>query len=589
MPPSRFTLLPITLVLALALAVVLAACSPQPQPTPEATLPVIRPTLFDTPAPTITPAPPASIFVRLDGVIDTLHPFLATSDAARIVLGALFVGCAGEDADRQVIALGCERVPTAENGDARFIGEGLDRQLEVTFRIRPGWRWTDGRPVTAQDAVYAWQLAMSPEFGLRDRLAQSVFSMKAVDERTVRVVFLSAAQAQAAAAGTLRGEVPFEYFSQLGDYSDYSERQTPLAPATYWAAPRWLPSHLLQDVPAADQRASVFGQRPIGDGPFELAEVTSTRVELKPSAQPFPLGDSVPGGLVFVLDGQLPEGTPAVTFDAALAGSATMDAQTFPASVEQLVLNVDRFPFDDVRVRRAIAHALERDVLGQDPAETTAVPFSLVHDRAHAGALLSEAGWQCDVRPCVKGIANENGEIITRTLAFKITTTEREPRNIVAQAIQRQLAELGFAVDVEIVFGLGKDSRMFAPYEQGGILLRRDFDAALYQIDAPAAAAQFACSRIPTAEIHDAGQGNASGYCDPELDALLARSEDSEDTIGPRRADASAQARTRIEQAVPGVPLYYVRRPVFSRRVSGLKPAAHLPITWNAWEWRVER
>lgn len=595
MPASRFATF-----LSLFVVFALAACSSQPAPAPDATPIVIQATIFGTPTPaptlpptptpvpTSTPVPPQPIAVEMVGSVDTLHPFLATSDAARTVLAALFVGCAGEDAQRSAVALGCEQVPTAENGGARFVGEGLDRYLEVTFKIRPDWRWTDGRPVVAQDAVYAWQLAMAPEFGLRDPLAQSVYAMTAVDDKTLRVAFMSAAQAQAAAAGALRGDVPFEYFSQLGDYATYAGRETPLAPASYWAVARWLPSHLLRDVPPAEQRASSFAQRPIGDGPFELAEVSADRIALEPAAPDFPLGEPAPVGIAFVLGGRAPEGAPRVAAVPEAIPSAEVDAaRWYTSSVEQLVFNVDRFPFDDPRVRQAVAHALQRGAMGQDAATTSAAPFALDFDPARAAELLSEAGWQCDAKPCVKAIADDAGDVVTRTLAFKLVTTEREPRNVVAQAIQKQLAEAGFAVDVEIVFGRGRDSRMFAPYERGGILLTRDFDAALYQIAAPApVAGQFACARVPTEERRDPSQGNASGYCDPEVDALLAQSEDGEAVIGAGRGEALAQAMARIAQAAPAIPLYEVRRPVVVSGVSGVDPAAHLPITWNIWQWR---
>ena len=54
------------------------------------------------------------------------------------------------------------RVPTLENGGAVFVGEGADKHLEVTYKIRDGWRWTDGTPVTPADAIFYWKLTMDP-------------------------------------------------------------------------------------------------------------------------------------------------------------------------------------------------------------------------------------------------------------------------------------------------------------------------------------------------------------------------------------------------------------------------------------------
>ncbi len=582
---------------------VLTACSPEPAPPeiPDAT-PQIRLTIFAptetplptaTPQPTDTPMPPQPVRLLFAGAIDTLHPFYATSAGARDVLGALFIGCVGQDEQSAPVALGCEQTPTAENGGAIFIGEGLDRHLQVTFRIRPDWRWTDGVPVSALDAVYAWQLVMSPEAGLRDPLAQSVFSMIALDDRTVVVNFMSAAQARAAAAGALRGEVPFEYFSRLGDYAAYAQRERPLAPANYWAVLRWLPAHLLRDVSSMEQRSSAFAARPVGDGAYEIADVGESRIVLRPSARPFPIGAPGVAGIEFVAGGPatLVQGSaPFVSLeplpDRAAAGDVT--AISYPAGLEQLVFNVDRFPFDDVRVRQAVAHAIDRAALVGDTRSAVPARSALSYDPARSRALLAEAGWVCNTWPCRKTFTDANGAVVTRTLEFKLTTTEREPRNTIAQIIQKQLAAVGFGVDIEIVFGLGRESKMFAPYEAGGILLTRNFDAALYQTIAPTAlGGQFGCASIPTRDAHDFSKGNAGGFCDEAVERLIAEAEDGESVISPRaRERAFAQAEAAIQQAAPFVPLYAPKREAWSRGVAGVRPSPYVPITWNAWEWR---
>ncbi len=97
---------------------------------------------------------------------------------------------------------------------------------------------------------------------------------------------------------------------------------------------------------------------------------------------------------------------------------------------------------------------------------------------------------------------------------------------------------------------------------------------------------QFACASVPTAESNDSSKGNASGFCDKEVDALLRRYDNGEDVISPTSSASLIEALGRIQQAAPVVPLYDVLQVVAFRDVTGLRPGSGLPITWNVWEWR---
>ncbi len=615
------------------------SAAPGDAPT-EAPTVVLKATVFDlptqtpsslatepppTPAPSPTPTP-QPIVMAVVGEPQTLHPLYATAQVARAVLAPLFVGCIGQDETGAPVALGCERVPTLENGDARFVGEGDERYLEVTFRIRPGWRWTDGRPVTAQDAVYAWQLVMAPEAQVRDPLAQKVFAMTAPDDRIIVARFMSAAQARAAAAGTLQGDVAFEYFSQQGDYARYARQSAPLSDARYWAVARWLPAHLLADVQARDQLSSAFAGRPVGDGAFEIVSWNKgADLTLARSAQPFPLesAGNVPE-IIFkfapdeataarwVLRGDAQLSQPlsvesirpaldAPDFDALLRASFVLPMPVF----EQIVLNVSRPPLDDVKVRQALRLAIDAQAILADPATgLVTAPLALDpsglfygiapnalamnHDLEQARALLQEAGWQCGTWPCVRPEQQPNGRTITRTLEFTLVTNERAPRNALSQLAQKQLAAAGFAVDLRIVSGLGRASRLFAPYETGGILLTRDFDAAMYQTPSLTSfSGVFDCASIPDQNNHSPAQGNAGGYCDPATDALMAGAEEGESAISEQgRAKAIEVALAAVSDAAPIVPLYSPVWVLPGREVAGLRYAGFGIVTWNAWEWR---
>jgi len=588
------------------ISLVLSACD-SATPTPTA-LPVpvavtliatptavrIEPTATSTPQPTSTPEPPKTATIRLNGPIDKLHPFYATSPSAQAILAAIYVGCVGEDERGQPIALGCEQVPTLANGGAKFIGEGLDRYLEVTFKIRAGWRWTDGTPVTTQDALFAWQTIMSPESNLRDPLTQKVYTMVASDDHTIVVNFMSAAQARAAAQAALSGDVPFEYFAQLGDYGAYAQQETPLADANYWAVLRWLPAHVLREVPIKDQINSAFAAQPLGDGAFELAKVSATNVQLKRAAPKFPLGDAALEGIEFVSgdDFDLRNAPLSLTLPQDYDTASKQDnlIEFDGNTVEQLLLNVDRFPFDDVNVRQALAHAINREQMLKEVnalAPVTTITSALPYDVQKSAALLAEAGWDCSSKPCRKSATNARGVAISQTLEFTLVTSERVPRNIVAQNIQRQLAAVGFGVNVQIVFGLGTQSKLFAPYIDGGILLTRNFDAALYRAPAAELRGTLDCASVPNEQQNDASRGNAGGFCQPEIDQLIAKADEADVVMTPGERDKALRtAEDAIAPLAPVVKLYTPHQFVLNNGLKNLRPSATQPVTWNAWEWK---
>ncbi len=599
--PAQITVVLVPTATATDLPAATATASPVP-PTP-------------TPPPTATPVPPKPVTVALIGEPETLHPLYAASQAAQDVLGALFVGCIGQDERGEPVALGCDAVPTLENGGAKWMGEGDARHLEVSFHIRQGWRWTDGQPVTAQDALYTWRLIMAPEAQLRDPLTEKVYAMSAPDERTIVVSFMSAAQAREAAAGRLRGDVAFDYFSQRGDYNAYAKQSTPLADPNYWAVVRWLPAHLLQNVSPAQQLSGAFASKPVGDGAFMVtAWNKGADLMLERARVPFPLQPQ--GNIPSITFKFAPDAATAASLyqsgaaqvaqplaSGAISASETLTAAAAPV-FEQIALNTARAPFDDAKVRQALQLAVNADAIRRDPvsgAVTTAqvinpagmfygisgAGLSVPGDAARARSLLGEAGWSCQVLPCTRQAKQKNGAVVTETLSFTLMTNERMPRNAISQIVQRQLEAAGFSVDIHIVAGLGKQSRLFASFSRGGILLTRNFDAALYQ--APALArfsGVFDCASIPSASAPEPTQGNVFGYCNPALDALITAAESGEGVISAvGRAEAAGKVFSAIDGAALFVPLYSPLLVLPVRDVSAVRYAGIGSLTWNAWEW----
>ena len=76
-----------------------------------------------------------------------------------------------------------QEVPTLENG-------GISEDLtSITYKLVPGVLWADGTPLTADDFVFTWQYASTPETGATTSNFAGVESVEAIDAGTVKITF----------------------------------------------------------------------------------------------------------------------------------------------------------------------------------------------------------------------------------------------------------------------------------------------------------------------------------------------------------------------------------------------------------------
>jgi len=556
---------------------------------------------------------------------DTLHPLISSMSAVSIVNGAINVGCMAQNEKVEWVNLGCEGdIPTLENGGARFVGEGEDQYMEITHKIREGWRWTDGTPVTPADVILAWKLAMDPEFQIAARSTyEKIYDISAPDDRTFVVSLLSQKQVRAAAVGTLEGNVPFAEFRQ--DYIDlgYENWNGPVVDPVYWTvgAFPWLPAHVLASVPAAEQAESEYARMPLSDSAYVMKEwVPGQEIVLEKSDLPFPLGDPQIKTIVFRFYGEssailnaLQNGeVDAVTLQAGgLTAANGPDLDTIEAqgaydilympgySTEHIDLNMTKPPLDDVRVRQALYYALDREAIndtlyyGKYTVADLQIPKGLSwaytdnytkypYDLDKAKALLTEAGWDCSAYPCTKADGQK--------LEFTLMTTDRADRQKLAQVVQQMWRQLNVGVNLQFLYGRG----LFQTCDAGGPLYCRTYDAAIYTTstgDDPGFTDGYTCKAVTTAENNWSGQ-NWTGWCNEAADAAVNMAEkDFEVSLSrEKRYPYYETFFQEYAKDVPVINIFTVNRVGAVR--TGWKnykpgPTQFSPETWNFWEWEV--
>lgn len=574
--------------------------------------------------PTAVPAASDTIVLALQQEPDTLHPLIGSMMSRTIVNSAWQLGCMGQDETSTWIPLGCETVPSIDNGGAKFVGEGADKHLEVTYKIRDDWRWTDGTPVTTQDAIFGWKLIMDPEMEVAARTStEKIYDMVQIDDKSWTTLFMSETQAKAAAAGTLEGNVDFKSFQADYQESGYADTVGAVVDPVYWLAGvpgGFLPAHVIGDVPAAEQATIDWTTVP-GDGPYRLTEwKQGQELTLVKSDQPFPLGEPKINTIIFrfyaetaaVISALQSGEVDVVTGTGGLSVANAPDLDKIEAAGaykvlyepgyqwEHIDLNTAKFPLDDVKVRKALYYGLDRQAIvdslyfGKQSTTDLPIPKGLSwgytdnyvkypYDPEMAKSLLAEAGWDCAALPCTKG---------DQKLEITLMTTDRADRQALAQVVQSQWKKLNVGVNIQFLYGRG----LFATADAGGPLSSTTFDAAIYTWitgDDPGHLGLYDCASIPNEANNYSGQ-NYTGFCNAEADQALRDNETNPEislSIEKRKPVLEKFYQIWTDQ-VPVIPLfsntrvYVIRTGLQNFKAGATQYAAD---AWNSWEWELSK
>jgi peptide/nickel transport system substrate-binding protein len=464
--------------------------------------------------------------------------------ARQEILAGLFTYMTRNDNRGEWVAIGIEQVPTIDNGGAKFVGDGDDKHLEVTFKIRPGVKWQDGTPTTSKDIAYAWTLITDPKFEATDRSAAiKIYSVDTPDDRTAVYKFMSAKQARDAAQSGYRG-------LEAALWADYKDQKDPVLDPLYFqpliTGLGWLPEHILSKIPPADHKASDWARNPLGNGPYKLVEWSPEQSLRLEALDDYFLGKPVTRNIVFriIADsnaalaalqaGEIDLATqiqgPDVDNSPELDRLQGYKAYYIPGTPwEHMDLNLKDPILQDKNVRKALMMGIDRQEIvdkllyGKTRVATSWIqpgvpawaydencPTPYTYDAAGAAKLLEQAGY-------TKGsdkIYAKGGQ----PLKLRLQTTDQPLRKNVSQVIQANLGQIG--VDLELEFLPASNF-----FGKQGPLQQGSFQVGMYTWLAspdPDVSMLYNTRSIPTQDNGFVGQ-NYPRYSNPKVDDLLTR------------------------------------------------------------------
>jgi peptide/nickel transport system substrate-binding protein len=316
-----------------------------------------------------------------------------------------------------------------------------ERRDELTLHLHPNLLWHDGRPTTAHDVVFTIEAARDRATGYpRYGDLANVTGSRAIDDSTVLVRF----SAPPPGFPPVLAELPI------------------------------LPSHLLASVPRASMRRAPYNTNPVGNGPFRFQTREAGRRWVFERSPDFPveLGGAakVARLVVAVVDEPTTKFAGLVSGELAVAGIAPTMASlaskdpslrviSYPVLLSNgLVFNASRPPFDDVRVRKAVAAAIDRKRIidaalagyatpayGPVPPDNPLALATTAPDAKAADSLLDAAGWSRGP----DGRRTKSG----KPLAFTLLTVGSGD-NAVEQLLQADMRAHGIAMEIrQLEFG----------------------------------------------------------------------------------------------------------------------------------------
>lgn len=301
----------------------------------------------------------------VEGTVKTLDPRRIGESVGIHIADQVWEGLTNSSDKSEAVPAGAEKWDISPDG------------LTYTFYLRKNAKWSDGSPVTAHDYEYSWKSAIAPEFandraedftGIKNAMEYNAgkakaedVGIKAIDDYTLQVV--------------LKAPRPFFPFECAGSSMKPVSKKACEANSKAYSDPKTM----------------------LFNGPFKISEYThNAKYVLVRNDQYWDKTNVKPERVIFIIS---EDASAAKTM--LLTGQADYIGDVYPPSdLEQLkkdkyirttpklgvyyyIFNCKKKPFDDVRVRKALTLAINRQLIidrvlkgGQKPA-LAYVPFGI--------------------------------------------------------------------------------------------------------------------------------------------------------------------------------------------------------------------
>ncbi len=407
----------------------------------------------------------------------------------------------------KLVGLKTDFTPVADLAKSWKISED---GLVYTFTLEEGVKWHDGEPFSADDVKFTFEKVLFEYHNIGKALGQYVASITTPDPATV--VF------------TLKS--PNDVFLTFIASQSYIQ-----------------PKHLYD---GTDIMTNPANTAPVGTGPFKFSEWARGReVVLMRNEDYFrkdrPYVDRIvsrfipeassrvraleAGEVDYLAYFDLPPsmvGTLRDNPDITVVG----EGHNAWGSIVELMMNLDKAPYNDVRVRQAITHAIDRQFIidkanfGLSKVATGPISSQIAwaynpdtrqypYDPDTANKLLDEAGLARDGN----GVRFKAGIVVTRTIEANVKS---------AQIIAEQLKNVGIDAEVLAIDDASSSETVY---------IKRSFDMYVQSLTTGPDPAMGMQRQYISSNIRPIPFTNGIGYRNPQVDDLLMKAASNPDRV----------------------------------------------------------
>lgn len=504
----------------------------------------------------------AELKIGISQEFENFNPAIKSMMATTYLFGAVGRTLNTMNTEGKWVPQLAKKIPNIADGSAKIATVNGKKTVIAVWEILDNAKWGDGTPITCADFEFSRTVGLTPTVSIPDREVYSQFEkIEWTPENPKKCTFTY---------DKLRWD-----FYKLG---------------TFHPIPKHLEESIFKKFSSQKEgyeKNSNFTRNPtmegLYNGPYRVAEIKlGSHITLVPNKHFYGTQPKIQKLIVKLLpntgtmEANLRSGTIdkisvlGLSFDQALNLEKKVKAESLPYEVlfkpsevyEHIDFNLDNPILKEVKVRRAMIHAINREELVKalfegrqqvaihnvtprdpwytaDPKKVTLYP----HSRREAGRLLDEAGWKLDPKDNYR---YKDGKKLS--LQF-MTTAGNKVRETVQTFLQNQWKDVGIEIVIKneparVFFGETTKKRAY-----GGL--------ALYAwVSSPESTPRSTLhsASIPSEKNGWSGQ-NQPGWANKKVDELIEKLDGEFDA--KKRTELAHEILRQYTSDAPVIPLYY--------------------------------